>query len=289
VPSFSQSCPFCPGNEDQTTTERAVYADPVSGAWQVRVVDNKYPAVLREGGVNRRQEHPLALSVDGVGAHEVVIETPLHNRYFGLMDDGEAWTVVRAYRDRLVELSALPAVRQVIIFKNHGSSAGTSLEHPHSQIVATPVVPWHRRHEYEVAIRYFDTYGRNLYQDLVQFELQQGVRVVRETPLFVEIHPYASRRPFETWIVPRHPRSTMAALSDEELHEFSRVMRDALQVTSVSPITRGTSVSTRALQPWPDSRLAREFISIRAFLRALPATCVGLISRSRLWKERMHE
>jgi len=218
VPSFSQSCPFCPGNEDQTTTER-----------EVRVVDNKYPAVLREGGVNRRQEHPLALSVDGVGAHEVVIETPLHNRYFGLMDDGEAWTVVRAYRDRLVELSALPAVRQVIIFKNHGSSAGTSLEHPHSQIVATPVVPWHRRHEYEVAIRYFDTYGRNLYQDLVQFELQQGVRVVRETPLFVEIHPYASRRPFETWIVPRHPRSTMAALSDEELHEFSRVMRDALR------------------------------------------------------------
>lgn len=229
VPDFSESCPFCPGNEDQTTTERAVYTDPATGAWQVRVIDNKFPAVLRDGGVSRRQEHPLALALDAVGAHEVVIETPLHNRHLGLMDDREVWMVVRAYRDRLVELSALPMVRQVIIFKNHGPSAGTSLEHPHSQIVATPVVPWQRRHHYEVAVRHFDAYGRNLYQDMVEFELQQGARIVRETPLFVEIHPYASRRPFETWVVPRNARSTLAALSDEELRDFSRVMRDALR------------------------------------------------------------
>jgi UDPglucose--hexose-1-phosphate uridylyltransferase len=229
VPEFSATCPFCPGNEDRTTTERAVYNDPDTGRWQVRVIDNKYPAVNRDGGVNRRQEHPLALALDGVGAHEVVVESPLHNRYFGLMSDREALSVVRAYRDRLVDLSAIPTVRQVIIFKNHGPSAGTSLEHPHSQIVATPVVPWHRRHHYEVAVRHFDEYGRNLYQDLVDFELQQETRVVRQTPFFVEIHPYASRRPFETWVVPRSPRSSLAAVPDEELLEFARVMRDALR------------------------------------------------------------
>ncbi len=229
VPGYSQTCPFCPGNEGQTTTERAVYLDPATEAWQVRVIDNKYPAMMRDGGVSRRQEHPLALALDAVGAHEVVIETPRHNQYLGMMNDFEAWTVVRAYRDRLVELSTIPTVRQVIIFKNHGPSAGTSLEHPHSQIVATPVVPWHRRHSYDVAVRHFDEYGRNLYEDLVEFELQESTRVVRETPSFVEIHPYASRRPFETWILPRIPRSSLGAVPDEELREFAGVMRDALR------------------------------------------------------------
>ena len=79
VPDYSESCPFCPGNESQTTTERAVYLDPSTEAWQVRVIDNKYPAMMRDGGVSRRQEHPLALALDAVGAHEVVIETPRHN------------------------------------------------------------------------------------------------------------------------------------------------------------------------------------------------------------------
>ena len=126
------------------------------------------------------------------------------------MDDDEVYDVVRAYRDRLRALTSLPFVRQVIIFKNHGASAGTSLEHPHSQIVAMPVVPWHRRHQYDVAVRHYDEQGRNLYQDMVEFELQRRIRVVRETPCFVEFHPYASRKPFETWLLPRTPRASFA-------------------------------------------------------------------------------
>jgi len=227
--AFSPSCPFCPGNEAQTPGECASYADPATGSWRVRVFANKFPAVGPEGSTERRQEHPLALSMDGVGAHEVVVESPLHNRVLGLMSDEEVFDVVRAYRERLVALSALPYVRQVTIFKNHGPSAGTSLDHPHSQIVATPVVPWHMRHRYDVATRYFDERGGNLYSDMLQFELEQRLRVVRESPSFVEIHPYASQRPFETCILPKSPRASLAGVPDDELREFARVMRDSLR------------------------------------------------------------
>jgi len=227
-PPFVESCPFCPGNEAQTTHERASYPDPSTGRWRVRVVDNKYPAVQAEGSTRRRHEHPFALSMDGVGAHEVVVETPLHNRHFALFGDDEAFDVVRAFRDRLVALSSREEVRQVIIFKNHGASAGTSLTHPHSQIVATPVVPWHRRHHYDVAMRHYDEEGINLYQDLLDFELEQHARVVADSDGFVEIHPYASRKPFETWIVPRVARSSMSTTPDDELRDFAVMLRDSL-------------------------------------------------------------
>jgi len=227
--AFSPSCPFCPGHETQTTEEIASYADPGTGKWRVRVFANKFPAVGPEGSTKRRQEHPFALCMDGVGSHEVVVESPLHNGVLCRMSDEEVFDVVRAYRDRLVALSAIPSVKHVTIFKNHGASAGTSLDHPHSQIVATPVVPWHVRHQYEVATDHFDKRGIELYTDLLQFELEQQLRVVRESPSFVEIHPYASRRPFETWILPRSPRASLAAVPDDELREFGCFLRDSLR------------------------------------------------------------
>lgn len=221
-------CPFCPGNEEQTTNESASYLDPVTGLWRVRVFENKFPAVSPDGFADRVEDHPLALSVKGVGMHEVVVESALHNRLLGEMEDDEIFDVVRAYRDRLRELHTQHFVRQVIIFKNHGVSAGTSLEHPHSQIVATPVVPRYRRHQYDVAVQHYDERGRNLYLDIVEFEIERGVRVIRESTSFVEIHPYASRRPFETWIIPKTQRASFADVPDEELRQFGGALRDAL-------------------------------------------------------------
>lgn len=222
-------CPFCPGNEEMTTGETASYVDPATGLWRVRVFENKFPAVHPDGCAERFQDHPLALSAKGVGLHEVVVESAGHNRYLAHMDDDEVYDVVRAYRDRLCEMCTLDYVRQVIIFKNHGLSAGTSLEHPHSQIVGMPVVPWHRRHQYDVAVRHYDERGCNLYREMVEFELERGLRVVHEGDLFVEMHPYASRRPFETWIVPKTPLASFADVPDEELRAFGVALRDALR------------------------------------------------------------
>jgi UDPglucose--hexose-1-phosphate uridylyltransferase len=222
-------CPFCPGNEGMTGGESVAYPDPATGLWRVRVIENKYPAVRRDGSAERFQDHPLALSVKGVGLHEVVVESALHNRYLGQMEGDEILDVVRAYRDRLQAMYALDSVRQVIIFKNHGPSAGTSLEHPHSQIVGAPVVPWHLRHQYDVATQYYDERGHNLYQDMVEFELERKVRVVNATESFVEFHPFASRRPFETWIVPRTASASFAIVSDDHLRQFAVALRDALR------------------------------------------------------------
>ena len=222
-------CPFCPGNEDMTTGESASYPDPATGLWRVRVFENRYPAVKPDGVAERFQDHPLALSVKGVGLHEVVVESALHNRLLALMDDDEIFDVVRAYRDRHQALYEHDYVRQLIIFKNHGPSAGTSLEHPHSQIVAAPVVPWHRRHLYDVAVQHYDERGTNLYQDMIQFEVERGLRIVDEDAAFVEMHPYASRRPFETWILPKTSRASFGDVPDAELRLFGVALRNALR------------------------------------------------------------
>jgi UDPglucose--hexose-1-phosphate uridylyltransferase len=222
-------CPFCPGHEAMTTGESASYPDPATGLWRVRVFENKFPAVRPDGSADRFQDHPLALSVKGVGLHEVVVESALHNRILALMEDDEVYDVVRAYRDRLREMHTREYVRQVIIFKNHGLAAGTSLEHPHSQIVGAPVVPRHLRHQYDVATQHYDERGRNLYEEMVQFEVERGLRVVHESESFVEMHPYASRRPFETWIVPKNTSASFAGVSDDELRRFGCALRDALR------------------------------------------------------------
>jgi UDPglucose--hexose-1-phosphate uridylyltransferase len=227
--SHVADCPFCPGNEDQTSGESISFPDPATDLWRVRVIENKFPAVQPDGSAERFQDHPLALSLKGIGLHEVVVESALHNRYLAFMEDDEVFDVVRAYRDRLRVMHTVDFVRQVIIFKNHGHSAGTSLEHPHSQIVAAPVVPRHRRHQYDVAIQHYDERGRNLYQDMVEFEIEKGLRVVHADDTFVEMHPYASRRPFETWIVPRNSAASFADVSDDELRKFGVALRDALR------------------------------------------------------------
>jgi len=221
-------CPFCPGNEAETSGETASYPDPATGLWRVRVIENKFPAVRPDGAAERFQDHPLALSVKGVGLHEVVVESALHNRLLALMNDDEVYDVVHAYRERLRDMYTRDYVRQVIIFKNHGISAGTSLEHPHSQIVAAPVVPRHRRHQYDVAMQHYDERGRNLYVEMVEFEIERGLRVVHDSGSFVEMHPYASRRPFETWVVPKSPKASFGDVPDDELRLFGIAMRDAL-------------------------------------------------------------
>jgi len=227
--AYVADCPFCPGNEGMTSGESLAYIDAATGGWRVRAFANKYPAVAPDGDARRVQDHPLALSMRGVGFHEVVVESPVHNRFLAQMTDEEILAVVQAYRDRLRTLYNLEQVQQVVIFKNHGPSAGTSLEHPHSQIVGTPVVPRHLRRQYEVATQYYDERGRNLYQAIVQFELERQVRVVREAPSFVEMHPYASRRPFETWIVPKAPMASFADITDGDLLSFAVTLRDALR------------------------------------------------------------
>src|SRR5207244_400264 len=134
-----RSCPLCPGNEARTPP--AVLVLPDAGAWRVRVVPNMYPLVAPAAG--RPPEPPTALlaSLPAVGAHEVIVESPHHSRALAAMAPAEVELVLTAYRERYRALGEQPWARYVVVFKNHGPSAGTSLRHPHSQLVALSIVP----------------------------------------------------------------------------------------------------------------------------------------------------
>jgi len=226
--SFLSSCPFCPGNEAMAVPETLSYRDEKTQRWRVRAFVNKFPALTPQGNTMRREERDFFLGMDGIGVHEVIVETPVHNKPLALMQDAEVMDVLRAYQERYTALSRLPFVKLIIIFKNYGLAAGTSLEHPHSQLIAVPVVPKHIRMRHEVAIRYYDDTGRSLYSDLVMRELEAGKRIVVESERFVVFHPFASHEPFGTWILPKMQQACFGDASAEELKELAYVLRITL-------------------------------------------------------------
>jgi UDPglucose--hexose-1-phosphate uridylyltransferase len=227
--AYEASCPFCPGHEMRTPPEVWRLSNPQGTEWAVRVIPNKFAALAGASEPQRREAGPLFREMDGVGAHEVIIETPVHNRVMPLMTDAELERVLQAYQTRFQALRSDPRVRYVIIFKNHGERAGTSLEHPHSQLVATPIAPLQVRRTYEVAISHYDDTGRCLYRDLVAAEVEAGVRLVRETADFVVFHPFASHVPFETWIAPRRHQSSFGQVARDDLAALAPVLRETLR------------------------------------------------------------
>ena len=227
-PAFVSSCPFCPGNEALTPPPEHCLADPNTASWRVRVVANKYPAVTPEGSTSRRADRGLFRSMDGVGFHEVIVETPVHNESLALMNDAEVAQILSVWRQRYDELCRAPAVRSIVIFKNHGPGAGTSLDHPHSQLVATSIVPSHIRRQYEVAVGYHDDNGRCLYADLAEREMEAGTRIVMATQRYTVFHPFASHRPFETWIMPKASQAGFNQATIEDIDELARVLRTVL-------------------------------------------------------------
>jgi len=229
-PPYDPSCPFCEGNEGMTPPEKFAFRQnlPNTTGWAVRVVPNKFAALVPQGDLTRRQEDGFFRSTDGVGHHEVIIETPRHDLDFATMDGEQVERVVFAYRERYRELRQDPRVEDIIIFCNHGASAGTSLIHGHSQLIATPVVPNLIRERLEAAINYYDDTGRRLLTDILNKELEVGSRVTDEYGSFVAFHPFAPRQPFETWIMSRQAQLSFGNISDDECRQFARIMKRAL-------------------------------------------------------------
>ena len=227
----ARPCPFCPGNESLTPPETLAYrrdGQPNGPGWWVRVVPNRFPALTPEGSQERREDVRLFRRMDGVGQHEVVIDSPDHRGTFCLFDDKQVEEILLVYRERYLELSRQRWARLIIVFRNHGVGAGTSLAHPHSQIIATSVVPINLRRKHEQAIRYFDAVGRCLYRDVVEQELSVGQRVVVQTEDFVAFHPFASRSPFETWIAPTQMQASFGVITMDEAKRLAKVLKTVL-------------------------------------------------------------
>ncbi len=188
-------CPFCPGQEGKTPPEVLSYRQnggaPNSPGWDVRVVPNRFPALHVEGSLDRQGEG-LFDRMNGVGAHEVIIETPEHGLTLSTMSDEAVEKVLSAYRDRVVDLKQDRRFKYILIFKNHGAYAGASLEHGHSQLIALPIVPRHVQEEIDGARQHWAFKERCIFCDIVRQEIEAGVRVIVETADFVALSPYAA-------------------------------------------------------------------------------------------------
>jgi len=187
------------------------------------VLPNKFPAVSVNTPIDRTIEG-MYRKVCGYGRHEVIVETPIHNRCFGNMPENEIYGVLITYKMRLIQLMKDPHVQLVMIFKNHGKRAGASQEHPHSQIIAIPIIPNHIRNEIDAGRNYTDDNGTCVYCDMLKEETKNATRIVLETKYFVVFEPYASRTPFETWIVPKRHDASYEHVTDEELFDLAHAL-----------------------------------------------------------------
>lgn len=229
-PPYRADCPFCEGNESITPAEEWAYRSgmPNGPGWWVRTIPNKFAALQMEGSMERKDEFGLFRRMDGVGKHEVIVEAPRHDASMALMSSQQVEEIVLMYRDRYLFLREDPRFKYLTIFKNYGERAGTSLEHPHSQVVATPIVPAAVRHRLDVAMQYYDNTGKCIYCDVLIVEQKVGARIVYESDRFVAFHPFASRSPFETWIFPKVRQSAFGQISIGEAKEFAHVLRIVL-------------------------------------------------------------
>lgn len=224
--------PFLEGNEDATPPEIMAYREPGSSpdgpGWRIRVVPNKFPALSVEGELNKRGDGVYDV-MNGVGAHEVIIECPHRETSMSRLTVGNIREVLWIYRDRLVDLKRDPRLVHGLIFKNKGGPAGASLPHSHSQLIVTPIVPIAIQEELSGALEFFNYRGRCIYDDMIQQEQSSGRRVVLETDEFLVFCPFASRFPFETWILPKHQSSRYENIPRQGIEDLGGVLKQTLQ------------------------------------------------------------
>lgn len=224
---FDPDCPFCTGDEKTLQSELLDFPLSHGEQWQTRVISNKYPA-LTPSELPERVAHGIYLTTAGYGRQEVIIESPLHSMTLATMSVEAIEILIDTYHHRYLALMEDPEIMMVIIFRNHGSTAGASLRHPHSQIIGTSVVPRNRRWQDEEAQRYFDHWNRCLYCDLLQFEIQEGKRIIQENQSFVAFVPFAAQASCEVWIMPKQHQADFGSINPLQRKDFAAILQDVL-------------------------------------------------------------
>jgi len=226
------SCVFCEGNESETPPE--IFAFRKKGTkenglgWKVRVVANKYPALKMEGKEAILEKAGIFEKMDGLGVHEVIIETPHHHKDFDNLSIGNIVLILKTYRQRYLDLSKDKRIKYILIFKNYGIDGGASLEHPHSQLIGTPIIPQRIKEELEGAKEYFDLNERCIFCDYIKREIKSKVRLIKETEKYVVISPFAARFPFETLILPKYHNAYYEETKDNDILSLARTMKETL-------------------------------------------------------------
>ena len=229
IPEYDETCPFCPGNEEKTGNTKEFYRIEDAGKWKLRVIPNKFPALVDpESEINVFTEGNFRW-MDGVGHHEVIVECPDHHLTLGTMEEEKVERIIHTYRKRYEDLMALSHIESIILFRNHGARAGASLIHPHSQLIALPIIPRDLMVRMNESIRYHEEHRMCIFCRLLHAEMESGERTVFETPHFYAFVPYAAYSPFQMWIFPKRHDSSFIHITDEETKDLSVMLRTALR------------------------------------------------------------
>jgi UDPglucose--hexose-1-phosphate uridylyltransferase len=224
-------CPFCAGNERTTPNEVLAYREngqPNGPGWRLRVVPNKFPALQIEGELNKQGEG-IFDKMNGLGAHEVIIENPDHNATLATLPGKAMEEVLWAYRDRMEDLKKDKRFQYTLIFKNEGLLAGATLEHSHSQLIALPIVPIQVQEEIDGCRKHYNLKERCIFCDIIRQEMQSRNRIVMETQAFIALAPFAPRFPFETWIMPKRHISCYACSTNDDFKDLAFLLQDTLR------------------------------------------------------------
>ena len=225
-------CPYCEGHEQMTPRELLVYGregrEPNAPGWTLRVVPSQVP-VLRVEGTLDRQGEGLFDKMNGIGAHEVIVESPWHEATLATLDEAAVEQALWACRERVQDLKRDQRFRSIVVFKNHGAAAGAAVEHSHLQLIALPIVPREVRDEVDGARSHYETKERCIFCDMLRQETTDGSRVIAENADMVAVAPYASRFPFETWILPRRHEARFEDAPRQEYASLARMLGDLLR------------------------------------------------------------
>lgn len=224
-------CPFCEGNEAMAPSEISATRTG-SGrdrpGWSLRVIPSRKPVLSIEGSLDR-QGDGLFDKMRGVGAHEVIVETARHALCATELDENEIERVLVTWRERMRDLRRDGRLEYAHVFKNFGTMAGAVVEHNHSQLLALPLVPKRVHEELVASRRHYKQHQRCLFCDMISQEIKDGSRIVTETDRFVALAPFASHRPFETWILPQQHGSHFDEVDVDHLGNLSWVLRNTLR------------------------------------------------------------
>ena len=221
-------CPFCEGKESHTPPE--IYALRKHGernkpGWQVRVIPSVAPFLRIEGELDR-QGHGLYDIMNGIGAHEVVVETPQHTSNIADLSPERILDVLYTYKERMIDLEKDQRFKYVLAFKNYGWQAGSGrIRHSRSQLIATPVTPKRVKEELVGARQYYDYHERCIFCDMLRQEIEQKERIVLDLDGFLAVVPFACRFPFEVWILPKKHSSDFVLSDPHNTINLAKVLK----------------------------------------------------------------
>jgi len=235
--NVSMICPFCYGNERMTPSEiyalRKENTKENEEGWIIRVINNKFPALENAKDIEC-SDAGLFESLSGFGRHEVIIETPIHDACLSELKLSHIIKVIEIYKDRYIELKKDPRLIFIMLFKNHGHKSGASLKHPHSQLIATPIIPKRIKEELRGARKFFEKENKCIFCEVIEEEIKLQTRIITENEYFVALCPFAARFPFETRILPKLHKTNFEDISREELEAFASIYKDVLSALRIT-------------------------------------------------------